>query len=871
MKHNRNPLAKAINYALGAGMIASLAMTAAPVAAQDDEEAADLDRVQVTGSRIKRTDIEGALPITVIDREAIELSGESNAADLIRNIPFNTSGSFRPQSGSSAQAVSTVSLRGLGAARTLVLVNGRRMPKAPLTGDSSDLNMIPMGAIERIEILADGASAVYGSDAIGGVVNVVLRSDFEGAEMMVGRAEVDPRGGDRREGYLTFGAASATSSLIGGASWNSRDIIFARDFFFNQPGNSLYGNNFTTLDGPFDNFNWTALPNGCPTDVQPAFRITQSAGSITGDFCGYDFTRVSADEASIKNQSAFLRADHQFHDDWRVFADTWVAKTRSFGRYAPVPDSSFFNTPITPNSPNNPTNPDSPMFDPSLGLDPQNVNIWHRFDALGNRDSFIDSEMYDLLVGMSGFVGPAEVEFGARWTRNKVFDIGYNYLVRSTAYAFMESGAYDVQRPFDNPDNILNAMKATISRISTFDQNEMFANVSFDAGAIRGVPIQWFAGLEYREEFYSDQYDSLSEAGQIGGSAGNSAGGDRDVTSLFAEVLIPVLDNLEFNVALRNDDYSDYGSDLSPKLSFRYEPIDGYVFRGSYGEGFRAPDFPSLTQAEAFSADSVADPQSCLNAAQPANCTLQINAFRIANPDLGSENSEQFSLGVAFAPTDWFNGTLDYNNVKIIDRIAFFSSQGLINRQNAGDPIPPGLGVTRAPNGSIIRIDTGFGNEGTIKSSFFDLNLRASFNALGGQLFHELNVVRVQTQSVDGGRQTVRDPGVPRYRAVLSNRYSWGDFSFAYNLNYISGQCNRMTAGQFENQAICNGRVPSWTTHDVQANYFTPWNGRITVGAQNLWGRTPPIGLGAFGSRDYDFNLYDAYGTIPYVRYTQSF
>ncbi|TVQ34265.1 MAG: TonB-dependent receptor [Wenzhouxiangella sp.] len=871
MKHNRNPLAKAINYALGAGMIASLAMTAAPVAAQDDEEAADLDRVQVTGSRIKRTDIEGALPITVIDREAIELSGESNAADLIRNIPFNTSGSFRPQSGSSAQAVSTVSLRGLGASRTLVLVNGRRMPKAPLTGDSSDLNMIPMGAIERIEILADGASAVYGSDAIGGVVNVVLRSDFEGAEMMVGRAEVDPRGGDRREGYVTFGAASATTSVIGGASWNSRDIIFARDFFWTQPGNSLYGNNFTTLDGPFDNFNWTALPNGCPTDVQPAFRVTQSAGSITGDFCGYDFTRVSADEASVKNQSAFLRADHQFHDDWRVFADTWVAKTRSFGRYAPVPDSSFFNTPITPNSPNNPTNPDSPMFDPSLGLDPQNVNIWHRFDALGNRDSFIDSELYDLLVGVQGFVGPAEVEVGARWTRNKVFDIGYNYLVRSTAYAFMESGAYDVQNPFDNPDNILNAMKATISRISTFDQNEMFANVSFDAGAIRGVPIQWFTGIEYREEFYGDQYDSLSEAGQIGGSAGNSAGGERDVTSLFGEVLIPVLDNLEFNLALRYDDYSDYGDDLSPKLSFRYEPIDGYVFRGSYGEGFRAPDFPSLTQAEAFSADSVADPQTCLNAGQAANCTLQINAFRIANPELGSENSEQFSLGVAFAPLDWFNGTLDYNNIKIIDRIAFFSSPGLLARERAGDPIPPGLGVTRAPNGSIIRIDTGFGNEGTIKSSFWDLNLRANLNALGGQLFHELNVVRVQTQSVDGGRQTVRDPGVPRYRAVLANRYSWGDFSFAYNLNYISGQCNTMSAGQFENQAICNGRTPSWTTHDVQANYFTPWNGRITVGAQNLWGRTPPIGLGAFGSRDYDFNLYDAYGTIPYIRYTQSF
>jgi len=232
MKHNPNSLATAIKYALGAGMVASLAATAAPVWAQEaeEEEAAIADRIQVTGSRIKRIDVEGALPVTVIDRETIELSGESNAADLIRNIPFNTSGSFRPQSGSSAQSVSNISLRGLGSGRTLVLVNGRRMPAAPLTGSGADLNMIPMGAIERIEVLTDGASAVYGSDAIGGVVNVVLRSDFEGAEFMIGVADVEPSGGDRKEGYITFGASSDRSSLIGGVSYNSRDIIRPRLF-----------------------------------------------------------------------------------------------------------------------------------------------------------------------------------------------------------------------------------------------------------------------------------------------------------------------------------------------------------------------------------------------------------------------------------------------------------------------------------------------------------------------------------------------------------------------------------------------------------------------------------------------------------------
>ncbi|MEE4296338.1 MAG: TonB-dependent receptor [Wenzhouxiangella sp.] len=870
MKHNPNSLAEAIRFALGAGLVASLAMTAAPVWSQDadeDEEAADVgDRITVTGSRIKRIDAEGALPVTVIDREAIELSGESNAADLIRSIPFNTSGSFRPQSGSSAQAVSEIGLRGLGASRTLVLVNGRRMPLAPLTGASADLNMIPMGAIERIEILTDGASAVYGSDAIGGVVNVVLRSDFEGAEIMAGVASVEPKGGDRKEAYATFGTSSDTTSIIGGASYNQRDIIFARDFFFVNPGASIYGNNFTTIDSDgFDLFNWTALPNACSFSNQPAFYINQTAGSLTGESCAYDFTRVSADEASVTNQSIFLRADHEFADDWNIYSDMWVAKTRSFGRYAPVPDSSFFNTPVTPNSINNPTNPDSPMFDPSLGLEPQDVNVWHRFDALGNRDNFVDSELYDLVLGVRGMIGEVEVEAGARWTRNKVFDIGYNYLVRSTAYNFIEDGIYELFDPFGAPDSVLNAMKATVSRISKFDQNQFYANAAFDLGEINDAPISWFVGTEFRDEIYDDQYDSLSEAGQIGGSSGNSAGGQRDVSSLFGEVLIPAFEGFELSLAARYDDYSDYGSDFSPKVSFRYEPIDGYVFRASWGEGFRAPDFPSLTQAEAFSADSVADPQSCINQGQPQNCTLQVNAFRIANPDLGSEQSEQFALGFAFQPVDWFSGTLDYADIEITDRINFFSSQELINLENAGDPTPAGLGVTRSPNGSIVRIDTGFGNEGVVETSFLDLNLRANWGLDAFQFSHNLNVVQVLSQSVDGGRDTVRDPGVPEIRAVLTNTVNWGDFSGAYNINYIDDQCDTISAGE------CVGRVPTYVTHDAQVNYFTPWNGRITVGARNLWGRTPPIGLGNIGDRDYDFNLYDAFGRVTYVRYTQSF
>jgi iron complex outermembrane receptor protein len=151
MKFNRNPLSQAINITLCASAAASMALASGVAMAQDqaadEEEGVELDRVLVTGSRIKRVDVEGAVPITVIDREQIELTGESNAADLIRGLTFNSTGSFRPQSGSSAQGVSVVSLRGLGSSRTLVLINGRRMAKAPSTGSASDLNTIPIAAI----------------------------------------------------------------------------------------------------------------------------------------------------------------------------------------------------------------------------------------------------------------------------------------------------------------------------------------------------------------------------------------------------------------------------------------------------------------------------------------------------------------------------------------------------------------------------------------------------------------------------------------------------------------------------------------------------------------------------------------------------
>lgn len=896
--YTNNKLAKSIRLALMFGG-ASLALSGAAAAqeAQEGEEAEQAqERIQVTGSRIKRTDMEGAVPVTVIDREAIDLSGDMSVSDIIRNTTFNSAGSFRPQSGSSAQGVAQVDLRGLGASRTLVLVDGRRLTMSPSTGSSQDLNAIPLGAVERIEILSDGASAIYGSDAIGGVINVITRKDYNGAQITLGAAEISvpSEGGDREQGSVLFGSSDSKTQLLGGASWNSRDIVFERFFPWVQPGSSVYGNNVLSFSGvPV-----FGVPGGC--NDPNFFNVTIGTGANARERCQYDFNATNATEASSQNQSLFLKGRHQINNDWAFYSNASIAETESFGRYAAAPDINAFypglETPV--DSYNNPTNPNAWMYDPNnpnaVAYDPAIVGpnapvyIYHRFAAMGNRDSTVTNTNKDFLVGFEGTVGDMEVDFGYRRVRNNTNEIGNGYLAANTAWTnvnnfnpgYCADGSfnpancrfgYDIQNPSDNPANVLAAGVVTTSRISKFDIDEYFANTSFDVMETEAGMIQAFVGFEHRQERYSDEYDSQSEAGLVGGSAGNSAGGGRRVNSAFFEVLVPVTYDFELNFAGRFDKYSDFGSNFSPKASFKWAITDDIIWRASWGQGFRAPSLDILTQQTSFSADSVTDPVTCLALSGDADEPCQINAFYIANPDLAAENSRQISTGLAVNVTDDINFALDYYDITISERIRSFDSQTLIDRTEAGDPIPPGLGVTRNAAGVITRIDAGYGNEGTVTTSGIDLNTRVNWDfGSAGALTQNLQVSHMLDYSTDGGRNIVRDPGLPRHRAVFSNTYNLNDWTFAYNLNYIGNQYNSVVADPNGADGVArSGNIGSWTTHDFQVSYDTQWDNRLTFGVQNAFEKLPQ--LRAYGGRDYNFNLYNGWGRVMYVRFQQNF
>lgn len=865
-------LAKSIQLAIAFGAVSGLSLSNAALAQETEEaEAQTVEKIQVTGSRIKRADMEGALPVTVIDRAAIEFSGQTSVADLLRNTSFNSTGSFRPQSGSSAQGVSQINLRGLGASRSLVLVDGRRLARSPSTGATQDLNGIPAAAVERIEILTDGASAVYGSDAIGGVVNIITRKDFNGVELKIGAAQVDVEGGDREEGSIIFGTSSDEGSMLGGVSWNSRDIIFARDFDWYTPGGSFYSQNFYDTNNA-DAY-WTSLgPGAC--DQGEFYSIPYSLSVPNSDGvaqrCGFNFASVSADEASTGNVGFFLNSRYEINDDWSIFSNMNISKSSSFGRYAPSLAQAY----VGPTSPNNPTNPDSPYYDAAWNQSSYDatadattgsdgVFVLHRFAGLGTRDNDVDNYLSDLLVAVEGDIDGVLVEFGVRRNKSRTYDVGRNYVVIPIAEQYMDDGSYLMGDLDRNPADVLNSMKATISRIGDYNQDEVFGSVQFDLFDMDGGTAVAIVGGEWRDIFYSDQYDSLSEGGVIGGSAGNSAGGTRQVKAAYVEAVFPVQDNLEVTTAARYDSYNDYGSDVSPKVSVRYNPMDELVLRASYGEGFRAPSLDILTQKDSFSADSVRDPQHCVAVGLAETCSDQVDAYVIANPFLESETSTQYAFGLAYEAADWVDFSLDYFNIEIDNRIKAFSAGELVNLQNTGQTLPAGMQVTRLSNGAIDSITRGYGNQGTLETSGLDLNLntRFDFNEMGA-LRSNLSMSYTAKYDVDGADQ-LDFSAFPAYRGVLSNVYSIGDFDLAWNMNII-GDTARLSGAEYL-------PVSTWITNDINVSYNAPWGGKVTVGSNNIGGKAPILGTDPDGSREYNFSLYDGYGRIVYARYTQSF
>lgn len=883
-----NSMRDAVRYAIGV-TTGAVFMTSGFVSAQQTEEeprAQEVEEIVITGSRIQRAVSDAPSPVTVLTAEDLEFSGLSNVADVLRNTTYNSLGSFRERSGTSFGQIALVDLRGLGAGRTAVLINGRRVPGNPFTGTSAvDVNSIPLSAVERIEILTDSASAVYGADAIGGVINFIMKDDYEGAEISLSTTNPSAEGAEEERAQFTFGAAGDRGKVIASVEYYKRDPIFDGDRDYSKA--SVNGPTFGDTVGVSVGGNTGFVPGfpsnpfaigDCPTDLYAG--KLQNPFGVPGEGCGYGYADISAQTGGVDRISTFVDASYEINEDMTVYMESRYSRIESFGRYAPA--VGFFFVDEGTRLANN--------LDPILvgdqiaaadrngtgSLEPgEGFFAFHRFVGHGPRDDVTDRHEFDFVLGVEGEIANGAISYDA-FVRSYFYsadEIGDTYVLNSRIVDLAGSGAYDVVNPAapSNAQAVLES-SADLFRDLKTNYDQAAFSLTGNAFSLPGGSVGWAVGAEWAQEEYQDQYDSYREAGNVIGSAGNSAAGDRDRKAVFAELSFPILDNFEINLAGRYDDYSDFGSNFSPSVSMRYEPTDWLVVRASYNEGFKAPDLTNLYSKQSQSFDDVTDFVRCeAQGVAPVDCpTFQIENFTGGNPELQAEEAESFNFGIVVSPLEGLRASIDVFSVDSTDRATSLSLGRLLSLAAAGN-LPPGTAVNRGPGegagipGAIISINNAITNAAALNIEGYDVRIEYDTELSFGSLYvrgeySHMDTYEFQGSPEDPTTEFMGEAGYPEDRFNLSVRLSRESITAAYTLNYISEHGD----GQLED-------YDSYATSDITLDYQTPINGLgLTLGVLNATDEEPVID--SIGGYDDSITgiLYDLAGRryMMSVKYT---
>lgn len=894
-----------------------------------------LDRVEITGSSIRRIDAESALPVQVIKREAIERSGYTSTADLIKNLPAVMGSTVESATvGGESYGFAGVSIHNLGENRTLVLLNGRRLASyggQTLTGASNaiDLNSIPISAIERIEVLTDGASALYGSDAIAGVVNFITR---RGSTDGVGTAGISfPRGGARETNLSVskgFGDLEADGyNLMLSASSDRRtqlaatDRKFARtgEIFFKQGGQKYRFQASSILSIPANVFDYDF--NAYSPYLQ-AHGTCPAKHFVSGTACAYDFSSDLEIYPDRERQSLVASFDRLLAGNARLFGDVVFARSRSRGTvsYNPSlltisPDSPYFDQAVAAGGYSN--------TDPSQG--DLGVLAGYRFADLGRRVTDDRSEAVHAVLGVTGTLGTWDYNVAYTHSVSNVrgsLDDGYGYNSR------VLTALNTVVNPFALPGQQSPEAQQAIADAkytgywnggrSTLDGLE--ARGSTELLALPGGAMQLGAGVSAFHERISTRPSALAQAqgGEVrfGDDAAEvPSSGSRNVLGAFAELVAPVAKDVELTASVRHDHYSDFGNTTNAKLSGRWQPVPGLLIRGSVGMGYKAP---SILQVKASrqkyglsggnldcglpDLNGVTLNDIAASLGSDVSCVDGVQADVIAqgNNDLKPERSTQASLGFRVEPVAALSFGADFWTVGIKDAIGQLSESAIFSdytlyRDSFTSSVSAATGRRQlalfAPNL----------NQGKSYTSGIDFDVvgRASLPA-GVGLTSQLTatyMLRDQYQSLEGGDYAsslgrLGDNGTVtfRWQARWTNTFVVGPTTHTLALNYKSGYRDQDFAatGQVAVNLVnpdgsigeavdsLKRRVSDHLTVDWQTLWQVSKQLVLHAGVINVFDQDPPLSMTVGGFNQgfqigYDDRYYDPRGRTLYANLSYRF
>lgn len=900
---------------LALGLLSGLAV--AQVSAQEQT----VHRVEVTGSAIKRINVEGSLPIQTISQEAIAKTGATSVAELIQSLPAMQGFTISAiAAGTNSGGRVSASIHDIGEAYTLVLLNGRRL--APQgSGSAVNLQAIPMSAVERVEILTDGASALYGSDAIAGVINFVLKRNQQGGDIEANYSQPNAgRAGGSRYVAATYGWGDLDTqgfNILASFRHDEQDQIKATDRSFANTAYRPFNHNGTRYI--YDRTSTATIPanvtvafnNSIPSvGFSPYLRQNGNCpelsyvsinNSATAQNCAFDFVSTIEIVPENKRDSLFLKGSLKLNDDWTLFTDLAYSRFDLTARIAPnvapfsIPTSSAYYTTYV-----------SPYLTETQRANVRTVSGSYRTYDWGTRDSQTITESKHFVAGLDGTLADWSVNSALTWSQNAIDERyvgGYakdkefrDMLANRSFNPFAPIGAQSDATKQLIQNSIYNgSIREASTTLKAIDLRASREVMSLPAGA-----LQLGVGADYREYHYEQTPSADATAGLIYNfDAPPAYDTKRDNYGAFAELLVPVTKQLELSAALRYDSISaidngitgkKVGEDQSKstyKVSARYQPTQALLFRGSFGTGFKAPSMLDIAQP-AVNAGFTASSWNC-PIAHPEYCRpgkTQYNVISSGNEKLRPETSKQFTLGVRFEPSARFGIGLDLWDVKISDAVSAISEQ-----QAWADTVAfrdlfttyrePSTGNTYwAFRSSSVNIgqthNRGIDWDVTTRHRFGFGTLIASVNGT-----HMLKSDYTRPGTNDQWTNSMNYFGINnavtfRNVARLTTTLDTGKLSNTLIANYRNGYTDaaatvrNTSTGKNESIRL---EVPSHTTFDWQLRYKVTEAISIRGGIKNLFDRQPPLSLRASSGHQVGFDprYADPLGRQTYVTASYQF
>jgi iron complex outermembrane receptor protein len=915
------------------GMQAVHAQDGQPAAPNNDN---NMQRVIVTGSSIKRIAAEGALPVTTVTSEQIRASGVTSVADLVQKLSVSQGSTGESASvGGSTFGFSGVSIHDIGETRTLVLLNGKRLASfggQTLTGSEAgfDLNSIPISAIDRVEILTDGASALYGADAIAGVVNFITKHSRTDGDVSIGyshpkggaiekRASVTKGIGDIDEnGYnvmLTYGHDERTPLYA-----RQREFAKTGQRYFSQDGKNYRIQQYSQSPIPAnatDDLGQLISPylkkNGkCPALT---FRVTEprdDGSGLVDDYCGFDFVSQLESYPSRKRDNLLVSGV------WKVagqelYTDILLSRTNQVSKIAPVPGSISIPA----------GSPLAQKYLEPIGITADSVAFYRIFD-LGGRTDNDTSKFVSATFGSRGNL--------AGWDYNASYSYSGSYVYGDIAgypgaLAVKQLRASGLLDPFVGPGEQSDAAKKALAAVNYQGYwdggisrlHQLQLNGSRPVMQLTGGDLMLGLGANLNRELY-DSRPSLFAQGKLadpvkGTLCGNGVPCDqrfgdasasppysaaRTSQGMFAEVIAPVLKNLELGGAVRFDHYSDFGSAKTAKLDFKWTVTPTMLVRGSVGTGFHAPTVPQV-DASLRGYGVTSDKYSCSTAMAQIAAGLgavcrpgkaQYDQLASGNKNLQPEKSKQATLGVRFEPFSALSLGADLWFVGIRDQFGQLTEDVVF-----ADPLA-------YPKSWSSYVDVGTGknylafladnqNLGKWYSTGIDWDATARFRTPVGPLTSQLHIATIlretsQLQANGPYYSSVgnfADLGVVtfRNRGTWANTLKTGNWSTTLTMNFKSGYLDQATtvdeldsAGNVIATPDIRRPVGSFSTWDLQTTWTPNAKWGLTLGALNLFDRIPPFvpstsGNGRGQQFGFDDRYYDPRGRTLYVNASYKF